>query len=395
MRQAGLLDKLNRIRKGAADTYGEGREDQRIAFKRGREMGDKAIEPTRLQSTLGTNRSLTAARELFGMSDENHLKAMRSMGMNLSNDGYTRAGQLLGIIGADLTQDTSRAIWWLLNAPQAVANIANESAIHMANPKLVNSLENVYVPGSGERLRFQTKQGTPEFDQAVEVGAMDEATALLKKGYQIHEEGGEKYIVKRKYEPGHIDSLAIPAGIAMNTGLGLMTPFGGAEGYKAAVPSEEDPSKTANVIAEAASKYILGRTGNLLPWDEFKKVRPDVSKDEYQRYKAFKFDKEADLNPFDDGKMTLPTGVLKYTNEGIHGPEVQFLGRSLPLSTGILPTATATLGAALGARRKRPIIGGFLGGMAGLAGGHVGGSLIEDERRRRNKAENERDTMAM
>ena len=224
---------------------------------------------------------------------------------------------------------------------------------------------------------------------------MDPATGYLKKGYQILEDEGEKYIAKRKYEPGHIDALAIPAGIAMNTGLGLMTPFGGAEGYKAAVPSEEDPSKTANVIAEVASKYILGRTGNLLPWDEFKKVRPDVSKDEYQRYKAFKFDKEADLNPFDDGKMTLPTGVLKYTNEGIHGPEVQFLGRSLPLSTGILPTATATLGAALGARRKRPIIGGFLGGMAGLAGGHVGGNLIEDERRRRNKAENERDTMSM
>ena len=154
---------------------------------------------------------------------------------------------------------------------------------------------------------------------------MDPATGYLKKGYQVMEQDGEKYIAKRKYEPGHIDALAIPAGIAMNTGLGLMTPFGGAEGYKAAVPSEEDPSKTANVIAEVASKYILGRTGNLLPWDEFKKVRPDVSKDEYQRYKAFKFDKETDLNPFDDGKMTLPTGVLKYTNEGIHGPGVRSL----------------------------------------------------------------------
>ena len=47
------------------------------------------------------------------------------------------------------------------------------------------------------------------------------------------------------------------------------------------LPSEEDPSKTNNVLGEVAAKYILGRTGNLLPWDEFKKVRPDVSKDEY------------------------------------------------------------------------------------------------------------------
>ena len=60
--------------------------------------------------------------------------------------------------------------------------------------------------------------------------------------------------------------MSIPAGIAINTGLGLMTPFGGAEGYKAALPSDEDPSKTSNVIGEVAAKYFLGRTGNLLPY---------------------------------------------------------------------------------------------------------------------------------
>ena len=241
---------------------------------------------------------------------------------------------------------------------------------------------------------------------------MDPATGYLKKGFQIREDDNKKYIVRRKYDPGHIDALAIPAGIAINTGLGLMTPFGGAEGYKAAVPSEENPSETANVIAEIASKYVLGRTGNLLPWDEFKKVRPDVSKDEYQRYKAFKFDKETDLNLFDDGKVTLPTGVLKYTNEGIHGPELQFLGRSLPVTTGLTPFAGAVLGAGLGVSRlgpktgddidtpnafmrqfgsDKPIRRGFLGGMAGLAAGNVLGSIIENERRRRNTVENELD----
>ena len=104
---------------------------------------------------------------------------------------------------------------------------------------------------------------------------------------------------EREYQPGHVGALAIPAGIAMNTGLGLMTPFGGAEGYKAALPDPEDPSKTNNVLGEIAAKYILGRTGNLLPWDEFKKVRPDVSKGEYQRYKAFKFDNDMDFDPSD------------------------------------------------------------------------------------------------
>ena len=53
--------------------------------------------------------------------------------------------------------------------------------------------------------------------------------------------------------------LLFQAGIAINTGLGLMTPFGGAEGYKAAVPSEEDPNKTDNVLAEVGLKYHNGK----------------------------------------------------------------------------------------------------------------------------------------
>ena len=37
-------------------------------------------------------------------------------------------------------------------------------------------------------------------------------------------------------------------------------------------------------------------------------VRPDVSKDEYKRYQAFKYDKNTDLNIMDDGQVTLPFG---------------------------------------------------------------------------------------
>ena len=47
-----------------------------------------------------------------------------------------------------------------------------------------------------------------------------------------------------------------------------------------------------------------------------------------------------------DGDVGLPGGAVKYTSEGIHGPEVQFLGRSLPVTTGIVPFASAVAGAA-------------------------------------------------
>ena len=104
---------------------------------------------------------------------------------------------------------------------------------------------------------------------------------------------------KRNYTPGMVQALAIPTGVAINSGLGLLTPFGGYEGYKAAVPSDEDPTKTDNVALEVGLKYLMGKTGNLLPYSEFSKVRPDVSREEYNQYQAFKYDKDEDWNPTD------------------------------------------------------------------------------------------------
>ena len=208
----------------------------------------------------------------------------------------------------------------------------------------------------------------------------------------------KEYYTKRKYSAQvQVRSLALPASLAINTGMGLTNFTGGSDGYEAALPSQDDPTKTSNVIGEVAAKYILGRTGNLLPYDEFKKVRPDVSKGDYMRYKAFKYDKEGDLNPFDDGKITLPTGVLKATTEGIHGPEVQFLGRSLPVATTILPTVTAIAGTAAGVYNgskkfmgvvpptNTPIRRGLIGGGLGYAAGLITGNIIENERRNRNQ----------
>ena len=170
------------------------------------------------------------------------------------------------------------------------------------------------------------------------------------------------------------------------------------EGYKAAVPSDEDPTKTDNVALEVGLKYLMGKTGNLLPYSEFSKVRPDVSREEYNQYQAFKYDKDEDYNPFDDGNFSIGGGALRGTTDGIHGPEVQFLGRSLPVTTGVIPYATSLAGGVLGARmgapRGKAAISGLGGGMTGLVAGQVIGNIIEGERRRRNAQENLADTSA-
>ena len=236
------------------------------------------------------------------------------------------------------------------------------------------------------------KQLSSDIDYAVDNGLLKhidgEDRPVPRRGYSW--QGDE--LVKRNYEPGMLAALAIPSGVAINNALGLLTPFGGPEGYKANNPSPDDPTVSNNPVMEVAQKYILGKTGGLLPYDEFKKVRPDVSRAEYNMYQADRYDNREDWNPL-DGDVALLGGALKGNVEGIHGPEISMLGRSLPATTGILPTASAIAGTLIGARRGhhnagKGAMGGLQGGMIGAASGIVAGNIIEGERRRRNGIDN-------
>lgn len=373
---------LGEFKEGFAHDYGKGREDEQMAFYRAREKEGKQKEAPRMTSMLATNPTIYRVREALGMADPNYVNARKEMDMGMMDTKAKRSGQVVGTLAADLTQDTTRSVYWLLNALQATGNVINEAALAKANPNLYGKsvVTNTY---NQKPLRAKDKQAQKAMGVTKKIGNKER----LKRGYSIDGEGDDAVVMKRNFEPGHVASLAIPTGVAINSGLGLLTPFGGAEGYYAALPSEDDPTKTSNVVGEVGLKYIMGRTGNLLPYDEFKKVRPDVSPQEYGAYKGFKYKKDEDWNPL-DGDVTIGAGALKATTEGIHGPELQFLGRSLPVTTGVVPYVGALAGGVAGVRSSRPIRGGFVGGMAGLVAGQVAGNLMEQERRRRNTAEN-------
>lgn len=363
--------------------YGLGRENWAEIRRRVRDAENKGENAPRIIEMIESHPGIIRARENLGMANSQAMAIRDDYGMGLEPSGNNRrAGQLLGAMAADLTQDTSRGFYWLLNALQASGAVLTETAYGMRRPDLFDV--------SPVRDSFGNKVTLKQKDLARALKVIDE-NDQTRRGVRIKQDkdGGDPYYVKQNYAPGDVNSLLIPSGVAINTGLGLMTPFGGAEGYEAALPSQDDKTKTENLIGEVAMKYVMGRTGNMLPYDEFKKVRPDVSPEEYRAYKAFKYDKATDLNPFDDGQMGIMGGAFKTTDEGIHGPEVQFLGRSLPVTTGVIPFASSVAGTAIGVGAKRPIRGGLIGGMAGLAAGQIAGNLIEGERRRRNKAENE------
>eukprot|EP00919_Chromeraceae_sp_WS-2016_P063383 GHVR01149815.1.p1 GENE.GHVR01149815.1~~GHVR01149815.1.p1 ORF type:complete len:380 (-),score=71.56 GHVR01149815.1:394-1533(-) len=370
--QAPLADTfMGRVKDAFEHEYGVGSEQARAVLYEARKRKDLQPDAPKMRQMLGTYRTPQAVKAALGFEeDPDYNYARKRADAELRVKGAAqKLGTLGGAVAADLTQDSLRRFWWLLNAAQATGEVITEEALVKSRPDLYGT--EPVLDDRGKPITYKDKKG-----------------ATVTK-------------TRRKFKPGYVQALSIPAGIAINTGLGLMTPFGGAEGYKAALPSDEDPSKTSNVIGEVAAKYFLGRTGNLLPYNEFVKARPDVSGDEYGRYKAFKFDKKTDLNPFDDGKVTLPTGVAKFTDEGIHGPELQFLGRSLPVTTGLIPFAGAVAGGALGVSNlgpttgpldsNKPIRRGFGGGLAGLAVGQIAGNIIENERRRRNTVENELD----
>ena len=390
---------FDRVKAGFKDRYSEGREDQRQAFYEARAMQGKDAEGTRIATTLGTNPTFTTARDLTGTSDKIHREMRESMGMALSPDRAARFGQVAGTLANDLTQDHSRGLWWLLNAPQATANVINEVVLAKANPELFEHEDSgVRMPrmeadeyGNMRPKKYRrvedTKANMDAYRSAIEQELINRE-GRRQKGVSMSKEGT---LTRRKYAPGDVAALAIPSGIAINAGIGLLNPMGGSGGYAAAIPSDEDPAKTANPILEVGAKYILGKTGNLLPYDEFSKHRPDVSREEYNAYQAFKYDKDEDWNPT-DGDFTVLGGALKGTTDGIHGAELQFLGRSLPATTAGIPYATALAGTVAGAvagrGRGKAAIGGLVGGMGGVSLGIAAGNIIEQERRRRNAAEN-------
>ena len=384
---------LDEFKEGVALDYGVGRDDRAKMHYAERAILGLDDDSPRIVNMAATHPVAYRARELMGIANKEGIKARQDMGIGLLPTKAGQAGQLVGSIGADLTQDISRSWWWLMNAAQATGNVINETTLGAVNPDLYGA----------QKTDIDFKDGNALVN--AELAKRVPNKSGLGSTYQylpgVFNQGGKA--AKRNYRSGYVEALGIPAGVAINNSLGLLTPFGGAEGYEAIFANDEDPSKSDNVIGEIASKYILGRTGGLLDYDEFKKVRPDVSKGEYNAYKAFKYDNSTDLNPL-DGDFTVPSGVLKGTTDGIHGAEIQFLGRSLPLTTAAVPFASAVAGAALGVRRGKKyrkggaeygtpdpdaVKRGFMGGTAGAVGGIALGNLLEAERRKRNEASNQ------
>lgn len=191
-----------------------------------------------------------------------------------------RGAQVAGAVAGDLMSQRVLNIWWLINAAQAAAMLGQQAGLH----------------GSLAGVKGAPK-GSPFSSASMRIAS------------------------------------AMPSILAVSAATGSLMRQ---PGYSAVLPSEEDRTVSEDPLMEGVYRNVLARTGNLLPWSEFSQERPDVSRGEYEAYKAYLF---GDKSP------------IKATAEGIHGPELTFLGKSIPLLTGVLPLVGGVIGGRMGVTR--------------------------------------------
>lgn len=214
-------------------------------------------------------------------------------------DTLRRAAQVAGALSKDTVTQGVLNVWWFLNAAEAAAMAAGQQGMYGAL-------------GGKQRVSAHARPGNP-FRQ----GSYRTAAAY----------------------PLILTASAATGGLLRNPG------------YAAVLPSEEDRKVSEDPITERLLRAI-GRSGRLLPFDEFKQERPDVSHREYRAYQAY----------LHGNKMPI-----KGTMDGLHGPEISILGKSVPLITGILPIAGGVLGGRMGVRMAgKRLAGTHRSGRAGV-----------------------------
>lgn len=104
-------------------------------------------------------------------------------------------------------------------------------------------------------------------------------------------------------------------------------------GFAAVFPDEEDPTKSTNPAGELVARYLFGQRGSILPVNQFKEQRPDMTDLDHRQIRDFQRDKG--IGGF---------GVLSGTMDGSrNSPEIKFLGFNAPIDA-LGATALAAAG---------------------------------------------------
>jgi hypothetical protein len=281
-----------------------------------------------------------------------------------------KAAYVTGRLAHDVITDGSRMPYWALNHPLAITGVAGQAAAQYAGLSPDYAKERVELEGRGE---------------AATRSAIDAEFAKRNGFYH----GGEGHGVPLALARYAIPAMATGALTQLSDNTNYLNILGGGRtpGFQAVLPVQGDPTQSENALLELGARYMFGRTGRVLPWEQFHAERPDVSFDDYNRYAAYQFDK---------GFLNL--GLIKGTTRNLDGEmEGAMMGFRVPVSAAT-GAVGAIAGGVFGAQQadavineelrnrfqglhgtgNRRLAGAAIGAAIGAIGGKITGRLGND-----------------
>ena len=149
---------LNDIYDTAQYEYGVGREQNREAMIEARSAMNLPPDAPRARNLLGAYRTPQAIKAALGMKlDPAYEIGREEAEVPFKIQGKRqKVGTVLGALGADITQDAGRGLYWLINAPQATGDIISEEIIARARPDLYDlGPEEIVTKPSGRKKRIR------------------------------------------------------------------------------------------------------------------------------------------------------------------------------------------------------------------------------------------------
>lgn len=328
-------------------------------------MAKEAIDEDR--SRLGDNRLVSMVRDsALAFGDRGYRQAFSDPRVGAAG----KAGYVAGRFAHDLINDGSRVPWWVLNHPMAQTAVAADLG---ADASGLNPNYDAYHQELDAR---NVEASRPAIDAAF----------AADMGFSHRGQGAGVPLGLARKLPAVIASSALLA-TSGNSNFANITGGGRLPGFEAVMPVDGDKTQSSNPLLELGARYMFGRTGRVLPWEEFTEERPDVAPGDYGAYRAYQFN---------SGPLL---GIAKATSRNIDAePEFTMMGFRVPLSAASTVGGTliggiagakaldkmvndqmaARFGGALKARGNRRLAGYALGALAGGLSGRLGSEVIND-----------------
>lgn len=259
------------------------------------------------------NTKMNQAREALAATPGNKaaLEALKAAQQEHRNVLFDETIERVGQVAGDYIGDGTRNLWWLINAPQAITGLVGRTIMKSEGSDALGAA----LGGTGLTLGMELATGNIDLTNLDEAGRPKGYSVLFPKEIQqVNPETGEIEIVL-------------------------------------------DRTKSNNPAAEIAARYFLNRTGRILPEEQFLAERPDVTPEEYARFRAAKQDNtffgledmpvqtSAPLGAIAGALASNATGKNRIAGAllgGITAPLAKEVAIDVPTSLGILHGTTET-----------------------------------------------------